>query len=76
MTFARNVGQFYPAASPLHGLDPGAKIAATALFVVGLFFVDSAVGFLAFGAATAALVASSRVPLRVFTGLMKPVLFI
>lgn len=76
MTFARGVGQFYPTGSPLHALDPRAKIVATALFVVGLFFVDSAVGFLAVGAMTAALVAASRVPLRAFLGLMRPVVFI
>lgn len=76
MTFVRGVGSFYPAASPLHALDPRAKILATALFVVGLFFVDSAAGFLVAGAATAALVAVSRVPLSAFAGLLRPVLFI
>jgi energy-coupling factor transport system permease protein len=76
VTFARGVGQFYPTGSPLHDLDPRAKIVATALFVVGLFFVDSAVGFVAVGAATAVLVAASRVPLRAFLGLLRPVLFI
>ena len=76
MTFARGVGRFYPAASPLHDLDPRAKIVATALFVVGLFFVDSAAGFVALGVTTAVLVLLSRVPWRAFAGLMRPVLFI
>ena len=76
MTFARDVGQFYPAASPLHALDPRAKIVATALLVLGLFLVDSAIGFLTVGAASAALVAASRVPPRAFLGLFRPVLFI
>ena len=76
MTFARGVGRFYPVGSPLHALDPRAKIVATAVFVVGLFFLDSLAGFLVAGAATAALVALSRVPLRAFLGLMRPVLFI
>ena len=76
MTFARGVGQFYPVESPLHALDPRAKVLATAVFVVGLFLVDSAAGFLAAGAATAALVALSRVPPRAFLGLLRPVLFI
>src|SRR3712207_8242409 len=40
----RTLGQFYPAASPIHTLDPRAKITATALFVVGLFLVSSIAG--------------------------------
>jgi energy-coupling factor transport system permease protein len=76
VTFARGVGQFYPVESPLHALDPRAKVVATALFVVGLFFVDSAAGFLAAGAITVALVVASRVPLRAFLGLLRPVAFI
>ena len=76
MTFARGVGRFYPVGSPLHELDPRTKVVATAVFVVGLFFVDSALGFLAAGVATVALVAASRVPPRAFLGLLRPVLFI
>ena len=76
MTFARGVGQFYPVRSPLHELDPRAKVVATAVFVVGLFFVDTAPGFLVAGVATVTLVAASRVPPRAFLGLLRPVLFI
>lgn len=76
MTFARGVGRFYPVESPLHALDPRAKVLATAVFVVGLFFVDSLAGFLLAGAVTVGLVAASRVPLGAFLGLLRPVLFI
>jgi len=76
VTFARGVGRFYPVDSPLHALDPRAKVVATAVFVVGLFFVDSIAGFLAAGAVTAGLVAASRVPPGAFLGLLRPVLFI
>lgn len=76
MTFARGVGRFYPVGSPLHALDPRAKIIATALFVVGLFFVDTVAGFLVAGAVTAGLVAASRVPPGAFLGLLRPVAFI
>jgi energy-coupling factor transport system permease protein len=72
----RGVGQFYPVGSPLHALDPRAKVVATALLVFGLFFVDSAAGFLVAGAATALLVVASRVPPRAFLGLLRPVAFI
>ena len=69
----RTLGQFYPAESPVHALDPRAKISATALFVVGLFFVDSVAGFLFVAAALAALVAASRIPAGTFLRFFKPV---
>ena len=72
----RGVGQFYPVGSPLHALDPRAKVVATALLVFGLFFVDSAAGFLVAGATTALLVVASRVPPRAFLDLLRPVAFI
>ena len=46
----RSIGQFYPVASPLHALDPRAKILATAVLVVGLFLVDSVAGLLVLAA--------------------------
>lgn len=69
----RTLGQFYPAASPVHAVDPRAKISATALFVVGLFLVDSIPGFLSVAAALSALVVLSRIPAGVFVRFFKPV---
>jgi energy-coupling factor transport system permease protein len=76
MTASRSIGQFYPVASPLHELDPRAKIVATAVLVVGLFLVDSVVGFLVLAALFALLVAASRVPPGTFLSLLRPVAFI
>jgi len=73
---SRSIGQFYPVASPLHALDPRVKILATAVLVVGLFLVDSVVGFLIFAAAVVLLVAASRVPPGTFLRLLRPVAFI
>jgi energy-coupling factor transport system permease protein len=72
----RGLGQFYPSASPLHALDPRAKILATALLVLGLFLVDSIAGFLVVAAAVAALVAASGIPAGVFLRVLRPVAFI
>ena len=69
----RTLGQFYPAASPIHTLDPRAKISSTALFVVGLFLVDSIAGFVFVVGALAALVAASRIPTGSFLRFFKPV---
>jgi len=72
----RGIGQFYPVASPLHALDPRAKILATAALVVGLFLVDSVAGLLTLAAVLALLVAASRVPPGEFLRLLRPVAFI
>ena len=72
----RSLGQFYPVSSPVHSLDPRAKIIATAVFVVGLFLIDSTVGLLFVAAALVALVAVSRIPAGTFLRLLRPVLFI
>jgi energy-coupling factor transport system permease protein len=71
-----SLGQFYPVASVVHDLDPRAKILATALFVVGVFLVNSTTGLLFAAAVLVALVATSRIPARVFLRLLRPVLFI
>ena len=71
-----SLGQFYPVASPVHDLDPRAKIVATAVLVAGLFLVDSTAGLLFVAAALVALVAASRIPVRRFLRLLRPVLFI
>ena len=37
-------GQYYPADSVIHRLDPRIKMLLTVLFIVGIFFVDSYFG--------------------------------
>jgi energy-coupling factor transport system permease protein len=73
---SRGLGQFYPVASPLHALDPRAKILATAVLVLGLFLVDSIAGFLVVATAVAALVAASGIPAGAFLRILRPVAFI
>ncbi|HJQ30164.1 MAG TPA: energy-coupling factor transporter transmembrane component T [Rubrobacter sp.] len=72
----RSLGQFYPVASPVHALDPRAKILATATLVVGLFLIDTSTGLLFVAAALVALVALSQIPARTFARLLRPVLCI
>ena len=71
-----SLGQFYPVASLVHDLDPRAKILATAVLVAGLFLIDSTMGLMFVAAALVALVAASRIPVRSFLRLLRPVLFI
>jgi energy-coupling factor transport system permease protein len=76
MTAGRGFGQFYPVESPLHTLDPRAKLLAVAVLVLGLFLVDSLSGFLVVGVSVVALVAAARIPPLTFLRLLRPVLFI
>ncbi|HET7480993.1 MAG TPA: energy-coupling factor transporter transmembrane component T [Rubrobacteraceae bacterium] len=76
MAASRSIGQFYPVASPLHALDPRAKILATAILVVGVFLIHSIAGFLVVAAAVAVLVTVGRIPALTFLRLLRPVLFI
>src|ERR671913_1079940 len=71
-----SLGQFYPVVSPVHDLDPRAKIVATGVLVAGLFLIDSTTGLLFVAAALVALVVASRIPVRRFLRLLRPVLFI
>lgn len=72
----RSLGQFYPVASPVHSLDPRAKILATSVLVVGIFLVDSMRGLLFVAAVLVALVAVSHIPASTFVRLLRPVLLI
>ena len=63
MALRITLGQYYPAQSPLHRMDPRAKLVCILVLVVTCFFINSPLQ-LAYGyAALVALVASSRVPL-------------
>ncbi|CAN5902071.1 energy-coupling factor transporter transmembrane component T [soil metagenome] len=72
----RSLGQFYPVESPLHALDPRAKILATALLVLGMFLVHSLSGFLVVTLTLAALVVVARIPPGTFVRVLRPVLLI
>ena len=58
------IGQYYPANSVIHRLDPRVKLLGTIVFVVTVFFVDDLIGLALATAALAAVISLSRVPLR------------
>lgn len=72
----RGIGRFYSAESPLHRLDPRAKILSVLLLATGIFLVDSIAGLLVIGAGVAALVAVGRIPLSGLLRLLRPVALI
>ena len=58
------IGQYYPANSVIHRLDPRVKLLGTIVFVVSVFFVNDMVGLLLATAALAAVIRLSKVPLK------------
>lgn len=70
------LGQFYPAASPIHKMDPRAKILLSLVYIVLLFFVKNYIGYAVFALFTGAMIAVSKVPFRFMIRGMKPLLFI
>ena len=70
------LGQFYPAKSPIHDLDPRVKIIATLLFIIELFIVDNFIGFGICALVLGAVIIVSKVPLSFIMRGLKPILFI
>lgn len=64
MRLAVPFGQYVPADSPLHRLEPRAKMGLLATYVVTLFLADGWAGMAACAACLAAAVAFSQVPVR------------
>ena len=70
------IGQYYPADSMIHRLDPRVKLFATLFYVISLFCVRGIVGF---GVVTAALVAAimlSSVPFKFMVKGLKAIMIL
>ena len=70
------IGQYYPAESVIHRLDPRVKFTGTIVMIVSLFVFDSFWGFVPAAVFLGLVIALSKVPLKyIFKGL-KPMLFL
>ena len=70
------LGQYYPADSLLHRLDPRTKLVGTVVFLVSLFVTGGIAGYLAATLFLAALIILSRVPFQFMTRGLKGILLI
>lgn len=70
------LGQYYPADSLLHKLDPRVKLLGTLIFIVSLFIVDNLIGYLLATVFLLACIILSRVPIKFMVRGMKAILFI
>jgi energy-coupling factor transport system permease protein len=74
---AVNIGQFLPTASPLHRLDPRARLVGYVCLVMSLTFTRSPWGLLVGALVTLALLRVGRIPLRfALKGLLTPLPFL
>lgn len=70
------IGQYYPASSPVHRLDPRVKLFATMIFLVSMFVNESIYGYML---ATIMLVVSiklSKVPFKYMLKGLKAIIFL
>lgn len=70
------LGQYYPADSILHRLDPRVKFMGTLLYVISLFLFQSYIGYMVATVFLAAMISLSKVPFRFMVKGMKAILFI
>ena len=70
------LGQYYPADSILHRLDPRVKFIGTLVYIVSLFLVTGIIGYAVCAAVLITLVLLSKVPPLYVLRSMKPILVI
>ena len=70
------IGQFYPAESLLHRMDPRTKLALTLLLIVVVFFAQSAIAYILLYVFLFLLIALAHIPFKFMLRALKPLLFI
>lgn len=70
------LGQYYPADSVLHKLDPRVKLVTTIVFLVALFVANDWVGYLVATIFLAAVIRMSKVPFHFMVKGLKAIFFI
>lgn len=70
------IGQYYPANSPIHKLDPRVKLFATLIYIIALFSYKGIVGIAIIVAALAVVVKLSRVPFKFMVKGLKSIIIL
>ncbi len=70
------LGQFYPARSPLHKLDPRMKIILAIIYIVASFLCKNIFSFALLLLSAVLLIFMSRIPLRIVLGSIKAIIFV
>lgn len=70
------IGQYYPAESSIHKLDPRTKLICTFFFIISLFVSSSVSGYLIATFFLAMIVITSKVPFKYIVKGLKPIIII
>ena len=70
------IGQYYPADSILHRLDPRIKLIGTLVFIVSLFLFESFVGYILAGGFLFGIIKASKVPFKFIVKGLKAVIIL
>ncbi len=70
------LGQYYQAESVIHRMDPRVKLTATVCYIISLFVVDNAAGYIIAGLFLAMIIKLSKVPIKFMVRGMKAILFL
>ena len=70
------IGQYYPANSKLHRLDPRVKIMCTLFYLISLFLFKSVLGYAIATVFLAAVIRTSKVPLKFILKGLKPIIML
>ena len=70
------IGQYYPADSKIHKLDPRTKLICTFFFIISLFVSSSVSGYIMATLFLAAAITASKVPLKYILKGLKPIIII
>ena len=70
------IGQYYPAQSRIHRLDPRVKIVCTLLFLVSLFIQNSLLGYVIATIYLGIVIHLSKVPLKYIVKGLKPIVIL
>lgn len=69
-------GQYYPADSVIHRMDPRAKLIVAVLYIVCTFLCKNALCFAVLVLSALALIALSKIPIRLVLRTLRPLIFI
>ena len=70
------IGQYYPAKSILHRLDPRVKIVCTLLYLISLFLFRNLAGYLVATVFLAGIIRMSKVPFSYIVKGLKPIVLL
>lgn len=70
------IGQYYPAESVIHRLDPRIKLMATLAYIISLFTFKSMTGYLIAGMFLLAIIKTSKVPFGYILKGLKPIVIL